>query len=62
MNEQDRIKFLESLIDKLILRVVTNSGGGFISRAAFNRQAEQPGAPKDYSYDEYVMDCCDDES
>lgn len=31
-------------------------GGFFISREQFDLDASQPGAPADYSYDQYVLD------
>lgn len=60
MNDADRIKFLETVIDELMRHMRTYGGDPFISRAAFNEANKLPGAPKDYSYDEYVMDCIGD--
>lgn len=34
------------------------SGEKFITREEFNKRAESPGAPKDYTYNEYVDDSC----
>lgn len=60
MTHTEHIKFLESVIDKLISHVVTVGGKPFISRQEFNLTSVHHDAPKDYSYDDYVIDSMDD--
>lgn len=52
-----KIKYLELVIDELIMWCVTNNGGKRImSRSEFEKSSKHPDAPKDYSYEEFVMD------